>query len=428
MNFKEHLKRYLSESEINNLISSLTNERTHFLILNTNKMNKEQFKKEFPNIKEFALIDNAFSYDDNEYHFGKNYYFDNGVYYIMDSASMLVSNSLDYIDGENVLDMCAAPGGKSIIACLKNKNINLLSNDLSYQRALVLSSNIEKMGFGNVTITSTDLSRHIGQFNKTFDHIILDAPCSGSAMFRKLEEMEKDWTYEKVLKCQNTQRILIENAYLMLKEGGSMVYSTCSFSYEEDEEIILEFLKNHDDVHIVKLEDNPQFFHSKELPEAIHLFPSLFNGEGQFFCVLKKDGISLKEEKYKGFTRDFEKIEDSYDLNFASDELINNTNLYCFNNRFNLKGISTLRNGLFVGEINKNIFKPSFHLAHYLSSNNSIILNDEERKMYLHGDTFNKLINKPNGFYVVSYNNINLGFVKNINNTLKNFYPKGLRH
>ncbi len=428
MNFKEHLKKYLSEPEIDDLIASLAKERTHFLILNKYKISKEKFLQEFPNIKPFELIENAFEYDENEYHFGRNFYFDNGAYYIMDSASMLVSSSLDYVDGENVLDMCAAPGGKSIIACLKNRNVNLLSNDLSYQRALVLSSNIEKMGFGNVTVTSTDLSQHINQFSESFDHIILDAPCSGSAMFRKLEDMEKDWSYDKVLKCQNLQRILIENAYSMLKKGGSMVYSTCSFSYEEDEEIILEFLNNHPDIHIQAIKDNPGYFHSKELPEAIHLFPSHFAGEGQFFCVLKKDGTSSKEEKYRGFTRDFKKIEDLYGLDFTNDELINDINLYCFNNHFNLKGISTLRNGLFVGELSKNIFKPSFHLAHYLDSLNSIKLTEEERKMYLHGDTFSKLINKPNGYYVVSYNDINLGFVKNINNTLKNLYPKGLRH
>jgi len=430
MEFKEHLKKYLKDEDIDKLEKSLLEERTNSLILNTNKLDKESFINEYKNIKEFKYIDNAYYYNKNEYEFGKSYLFDNGAYYIMDTSSMLVTNNLSLKEDSLVLDMCAAPGGKTISLALKNKNIHILANDLSYSRALTMSSNIEKLGLSNIDIISCDLKNHYLSLLEKFDAIILDAPCSGSAMFRKLEEMKNDRNYQKVLKQQSIQKELIEIAYKMLKKGGKLIYSTCSFSYEEDEEIILSFLKEHQDMKPVLKDDYKEIYHDQSLKEGCHLFPFLFLGEGQFYCLLIKDGTiteTRKEDnKQTKLSKDIKEIVDTYNLDFKYYENINGL-IYGYNYDFKLKNIPIIRKGILIGELNKGIFKPSFNLAHYLDNKNSIELTQKEKDQYIHGDTINKDLNIKNGYYIVSYNGINLGYVKYVNKTLKNLYPKGLR-
>lgn len=426
MDFKEHLKRYLNNEFIDELISSLGKERTNCLLLNNNKITNEQFENEFPLIEPNKYIDNSYYYNKNIYEFGKSFLFDNGAYYIQDSASMMVANNIPLNDNDLILDMCAAPGGKSIFLALKNKNIQLVSNDLSYPRALVLSSNVEKIGLGNITVIQNDFNKNYTKFHKKFDSILLDAPCSGSAMFRKEIEMKNDWSYDKVLRCASIQKDLLNMAYFMLKEGGYLMYSTCSFSYEEDEEVVLNFLKDHEDIKTISIHNDPTFYHHKNLVDAVHLFPNKFKGEGQFFILLKKDGEKLTNVSINKPLKDDLSLK--YSLNFNYKYNIRDQ-IYYSNLDINLlKNINILRIGVYVGEIEKNIFKPSFSLAHYLPTSLSIALSVKEKDLYLHGDSFSKDINLPNGFYCVSYNGINLGFVKNINNTLKNFYPKGLRH
>ena len=431
MEFKEHLKKYLKDEDIDKLEKSLLEDRTNSLILNTNKLDKESFINEYKNIKEFKYVDNAYYYNKNEYEFGKSYLFDNGAYYIMDTSSMLVTNNLSLKEDSLVLDMCAAPGGKTISLALKNKNIHILANDLNYSRALMMSSNIEKLGLSNIDIISCDLKNHYLSLLEKFDAIILDAPCSGSAMFRKLEEMKNDWNYQKVLKQQSIQKELIEIAYKMLKKGGKLIYSTCSFSYEEDEEIILSFLKEHQDMKPVLKDDYKEIYHDQSLKEGCHLFPFLFLGEGQFYCLLIKDGTiaeTRKEDnKQTKLSKDIKEIVDTHNLDFKYYENINGL-IYGYNYDFKLKNIPIIRKGILIGELNKGIFKPSFNLAHYLDNRNSIKLTQKEKDQYIHGDTINKDLNIKNGYYIVSYNGINLGYVKYVNKTLKNLYPKGLRH
>lgn len=431
MEFKEHLKKYLKDEDIDKLEKSLLEERTNSLILNTNKLDKESFINEYKNIKEFKYVDNAYYYNKNEYEFGKSYLFDNGAYYIMDTSSMLVTNNLSLKEDSLVLDMCAAPGGKTISLALKNKNIHILANDLSYSRALTMSSNIEKLGLSNIDIISCDLKNHYLSLLEKFDAIILDAPCSGSAMFRKLEEMKNDRNYQKVLKQQSIQKELIEIAYKMLKKGGKLIYSTCSFSYEEDEEIIISFLKEHQDMKPVLKDDYKEIYHDQSLKEGCHLFPFLFLGEGQFYCLLIKDGTIIEtrkeDNKQTKLSKDIKEVVDTYNLDFKYYENINGL-IYGYNYDFKLKNIPIIRKGILIGELNKGIFKPSFNLAHYLDNKNSIELTQKEKDKYIHGDTINKDLKIKNGYYIVSYNGINLGYVKYVNKTLKNLYPKGLRH
>lgn len=429
MKFEENLKEYLSDEFIRELLLAQEKERTNSLILNTSKMSAQVFKAAFPNIKEHPFLKNVFYYNKNEYQFGKSYLFDNGVYYLIDASSLLVSYYLPTKNDDLVLDLCSAPGGKTISLLLNNldKNLNVIANDLSHQRALELSKNIERQGFSNVVVTNNDFSKIYKYYQNKFNAIILDAPCSGSAMFRKNSLAKEDWTINKVLSLQERQKELLKIAYFMLKEDGYLIYSTCSFSKEENEDVVLDALNNFNDLEIINIENKPYYYKSEILPEAIHLFPNLYDGEGQFIALLHKKGIassSTSKTKNKIIHKD---LLNKYELNFQN-EININKEIYLNNLTFDLSKLNLIRPGLHFGSLDKNIFIPSFHLAHYLNSSISIALTEEEFKKYIHGEEIIKNTNIKNDFYVVSYNGINLGFAKYVNGRLKNYYPKGLRH
>ena len=429
MNFEENLSQYLDSEFINDLLLAQAKERTNSLILNTQKMSKEKFKELYPNIKEHPFLENVFYYDKKEYELGKSYLFDNGVYYLIDASSLLVSYYLPTKNDDLVLDLCSAPGGKAISLLLSNKekNLKVIANDLSHQRSLELSKNIERQGFSNVVVTNNDFSKIFKNYEAKFNAIILDAPCSGSAMFRKNSLAKSDWNINKVLKQQIVQKELIEIAYFTLKKDGYLIYSTCSFSKEENEDVILYALNKFDDFEIVNLENRSCYYRSKILPEAIHLFPNLYDGEGQFIALLHKKGLPStfsNKSKNKIVHKD---LLNKFNLKFEN-EININKEIYLNNFNLDVSKLNLIRPGLHFGSLDKNIFFPSFHLAHYLDPKNSISLTEDEFKKYIHGEELNKPLKIKNDFYVVSYNNINLGFVKFVNGRMKNYYPKGLRH
>lgn len=416
MEFEKSLEKYLSKEEINKLIASFSDNEKKAIYLNDFKLSINDLLSLFPNIKSHPIVPNGFLYNKNEYELGKKIYHELGAYYIQEPSAMLVAHFLDAKPGERVLDLCAAPGGKTIQTALKMKNTGLIiANDLSKSRANVLLSNIERMGISNCVVTSLDFKNFYQNFPEFFDKIILDAPCSGSGMFRKSEEMKNDWTYEKVLKNATIQKELILMCYSMLKEGGKLVYSTCSYSYEEDEEIIQYLLENSNAL----LENIPSFigeYRSSKYKESVHLFPSHFPGEGHYIALIKKPGVLqssklspievIRTKQGKGNTREIEKF-------LCPDKLTNNFINY------------SLRPGLFLStQINEKII-PSHHQSHVSNATNSIELTKEEVVKYLKGETLNKKC--PNGYHFVSYHGMNIGVVYSINSTLKNYYPKGLR-
>ena len=416
MNFEKSLEKYLSKDEIANLIASFSETDKKAIYLNPNKLNSEKLLNLFPNLKAHPVVPNGFIYDKNEYELGKKIYHELGAYYIQEPSAMLVAHFLDAKPGEVVLDLCAAPGGKTIQTAFKMQNEGLIiANDLSKLRANILLSNIERMGISNTVITSLDFKNYYQKFAGFFDKIILDAPCSGSGMFRKSDEMKSDWTYEKVLKNSLIQKELILMCYSMLKEGGKLVYSTCSYSFEEDEEVIEFLLKNSD----AKLENIPSFegeFRSPKFNETVHLFPSHFEGEGHYIALIKKPGVlhcsKLSQIEInrtiqgKGNSKEIQKF-------LCPSKLPNN-----FENL-------ALRPGLFLGSQIGEKFIPSHHYSHVQNISSSIELTKEEVVKYLKGETLNKKC--PNGYLFVSYLGMNLGVVYSLNGVLKNYYPKGLR-
>ena len=416
MNFDNSLEKYLNTDEISKLIESFSDTEKKSIYLNSNKLSNENLLRLFPNLKAHPVVPNGYLYDKNEYELGKKIYHELGAYYIQEPSAMLVAHFLDAKPGEIVLDLCAAPGGKTIQTALKMQNKGLIiANDLSKSRTNILLSNIERMGISNTIVTSLDFKNYYQEFQGFFDKIILDAPCSGSGMFRKSDEMKNDWTYEKVLKNAAIQKELILMCYSMLKEGGKLVYSTCSYSFEEDEEVI-EFLLQNSDARLEKIPSFDGEFRSPKFSETVHLFPSHFEGEGHYIALIKKPGI-LHSSKISPF--ELARVVQSKGNSKEIQKFLVPTKLPA-----NFEELA-LRPGLFLGTQIKDKFVPSHHRSHVENSTNSIELTKEEVVKYLKGETLNKKC--PNGYAYVSYLGMNLGVVYSINGILKNYYPKGLR-
>ena len=271
MDFREHLKRYLSDDEISKLMDSLNALDKHALLLNAEKLSEEKLLKIYPHLEKHPIVKNAFLYNKNEYQLGKSVLHELGAFYLQEPSAMLVSYLLNPKPNSLILDLCAAPGGKSVQASLLTKGTGLIiSNDLSYPRAKIIKENAERMGLENLLIISNDFAKLSSKYQNTFDYIILDAPCSGSGMFRKNDLMKEDWSINKVYKFAELQKELISYSYSMLKPGGKMVYSTCSFSYEEDEEVIEHLLASSDA--IIDTIPSILYFYQSKNGFCIHLF------------------------------------------------------------------------------------------------------------------------------------------------------------
>ena len=417
MDFKEHLRKYLKDEEIDKLVSSFSEKEHKGFYLNEAKLPKEKLLELFPKVKPHPIVPNGYLFDQDEYKLGKLVYHELGAYYIQDPSAMLVAHYLDPKPGQLILDLCAAPGGKTTMTSLLMKNSGqIVANDLSKSRANILLQNVERTGLGNVVVTSYDFEQIFKSLNEQFDGIILDAPCSGSGMFRKMSEMKDDWTYEKILKNAAIQKDLILMAYSMLKPGGTLMYSTCSYSFEEDEEVI-DHLLSKTTAKLECIEDFEGFYRSEKYPETIHLFPHKFIGEGHYIARIKKPGkldvskdeeiIIEKKEFSKGNTQQISRFR----LNKKLPKIITDY---------------ALRPGLFLDTRIGDKTIPSHHYSHYENSSKSIPISKEELVKFLAGESLIKN-NLQEGYYFVSYLGMNVGVCHAVNNSLKNLYPKGLR-
>ena len=410
MEFFEHLKSYLNEKEIALLLKALEGKSQHALLLNTDKMSKDKLLSLYPNIKSHPIVKNAFIYDKDEYDLGKSIYHELGCFYLQEPSAMLPAYLLNPKEGDLVLDLCAAPGGKSMQASLLMNNKGLIiTNDIAKNRAFAISENAERLGRGNLLITNNDFSLIYQRYLDTFDKIILDAPCSGSGMFRKQEAMKEDWSYQKVLKYAEIQKELILMAYAMLKEGGLMVYSTCSFSIEEDEEVI-QYLLEHSNAQIEEIKDNSLFYKNKTQPIGVHLLPSLFPGEGHYICLIKKPGTLTKKASQ----------------NYYLERVKFGDYLFTISEPFNYKYLNVIRYGVKIGQVDKNEIRYDYHYAHFVDG---FILEKEidenDLIKYYQGEALNIATDK--GYILLKYQNINVDIAKSDGRIIKNRLPKGLR-
>ena len=421
MDFFNHLKTYLNDTEIEALEKALNEESKHALLLNEEKMSIEILLELYPSLEKHPIIPNAFLYNKNSLELGKSIYHELGCFYLQEPSAMLPAYLLNPKEGEIVLDLCAAPGGKSMQASLLMKNRGLIvANDIARNRAFAISENAERMGRGNLLIVNNDFSSIYNHYLNTFDKIILDATCYGSSMFRKQSEMKDDWSYAKVTKYAEIQKELILIAYQMLKEGGEMVYSTCSFSYEEDEEVIEHLLKN-TNATIKEIEANPLYFVNGAKPLGIHLLPSLFPGEGHYVCLIKKPGVKKETvNKSKG------KIPFAIPTNGYQISQKYGDYLYLTDKEFNYKYLSVIRNGVKVGQIDKADIRYDYHYAHFINEFDNVLdITQEELKKYYLGESINR--NAPKGYVLLRYEGINVDIAKSDGRIVKNRLPKGLR-
>lgn len=421
MEFYEHLQKEYDTNTVKKLQEEENKQRTYCVILNENKYNENVIKDKI--IEKHPFVKNGYYIDKN---IGYDYLFSNGVYYYQDAGSMMAAYFLIPNENDIILDMCAAPGGKTIDIALKLKNKGLIiSNDVNYSRAKTLSNNIENLGFANVFVTCNDLDKIKNFYKYTFDKIILDAPCSGSFMFRKNEEALKDWSIEKVKKYAIEQEKLLEIADILLKEDGILYYSTCSLSKEENEYQIQNFLKNHPgEYELIELNSENKFYDGIN-NTGIYMMPFMYKCEGQYICILKKvckTPLFFAKNSYFNKNNLLEDI--NLKFKYETDE-----GVYLFNNHLNMKYFNTLRYGLKLYDIYNKKITPSLSLSRYLDNLNSIKLDENQFLKYIKGEilTFSNDIKIKDGFNIVSYNGINLGFVKVKNNIAKNLYPKKLR-
>ena len=420
MEFIEHLKSYLSNEEIDKLMNSLNDESLHAVLLNPKKMSDERFLELFPDVIKHPIVAHAYIYKKELYNLGKSIYHTLGCFYLQEPSAMVPAYLLNAEENDLILDMCAAPGGKTIQSSFLMKDTGLIiSNDLSKPRTFSIVENIERLGIGNVVVTNNDLSLIYNKLQNTFDKIILDAPCSGSGMFRKEDKMVQDWSYNKVLKFAETQKQLISIAYSMLKPGGILAYSTCSFSLEEDEEVI-DSLLNNTDAELVHIENNSLYYVNKKKPLGVHLFPSIFPGEGHYICLIKKPGNSVKRVNKEVIDKKVYQFKLTQIYRFGD-------YLFGLNYPYAFKQFNVIRLGVKIGEDIKGDIRYDYHYAHYIDSfDKTYSLQSNELQKYFNGETISASATK--GIYLLTFDGINVDLTKSDGRIFKNHFPKGLRH
>lgn len=433
--FDARMKSLLKD-EYDDFKKALLEKPVKGLYLNRNKKNVERVLEE-QYIEHHPIVENGYLYDEN-YHPGRSAYFLAGLYYIQEPSAMLVADALPIEPDDFVLDMCAAPGGKSceIASRLTGEGV-LIANDIEASRARILSENIERFGLDNTIVTNVDPMRFTKQFQDAFDKIVLDAPCSGEGMFRKLEQAVDTWSEDKVLECAHIQKNLLKGAYDMLKQGGMVIYSTCTYSYEENEAMV-HYAVDELGFELLPLSKSHGLCPGVDLDEVVRCYPHHYRGEGHFIALLRKPGNSprkvVRPMKPQVSPADLKVLKAFYQetLNKKVPAYIieNNGHLYAIKKNFpELKGIRVLRNGLYLGEVRKNRFIPSYSLALTLTKEDVKISYDyscdsEEIKKYIHGETLEGTGNK--GFGVIFVDGYPLSFYKE-SNQVKNLFPKGLR-
>ena len=363
---------------------------------------------------------------------GLHPYHEAGVYYLQEASAMASAALLDPQPGEIILDLCAAPGGKStqIAGRMQGKGL-LVSNEINQKRAKVLSRNIERLGIGNAVVTGEAPAALADRFPGFFHRIMVDAPCSGEGMFRKEEAAITDWSEENVEMCARRQAEILDCAAAMLRPGGRLVYSTCTFAPQEDEEAVEAFLARHPEFETESV-NAPWFQESR--PGMYRLWPHKLLGEGHFAAVLRKMDCSeetadVNPDKPMPLPKAFLTFAKELDIALPDGQAVTfGDTLYWMPPQMPaLHRLRVLRPGLELGALKKDRFEPAHALALWLKHcKNEISLSPESKELaaYLHGEAIPCTVR---GWCLVKVGAYSLGWGKGDGNQLKNHYPKGLR-
>ncbi len=362
-----------------------------------------------------------------------------GAFYVQEPSASSAVSLLDVQEGDRVLDLCAAPGGKSaqIASCLNRTGL-LWSNEVVKNRAQILLSNFERMGIPNGVVSSCYPDVLCKRLEGAFDKVLVDAPCSGEGMFRKNPEAVGEWSREHVLSCAERQLSILNSAAMAVRDGGILVYSTCTFSYEENEGVVSRFLSEHPEFEMCDISE--PFGRKTQLPCAVRITP-IEGGEGHFAAKLRRRGEALRGSFF--ISGKAQSVKDSR-MTIAKKELsdifkdipegryeIAGDKLYIMPEEIpELGGLNVIRAGVLAGEFRKNRFEPAHSL--FMSSppdsfRRVLDLCDADSRVYdfLHGMETD--CETENGYTAVLYSGIVMGFGKCSDHRLKNKYPKGLR-
>lgn len=384
---------------------------------------------------------------------GKHPYYQAGLYYLQEPSAMAPAACLGVVPGERVLDLCAAPGGKStqLAACLQGQGV-LVSNDVSSERVKALVWNLEHWGAVNAVVVNETPDRLAGHFPEFFDKILVDAPCSGEGMFRKDPRAVKSWSAYGTETCTLLQNEILEQAASMLKKGGRMVYSTCTFAPQENEAIIANFLEKHQEFRLLPLPETygwapglttwpggPQT-PATGLENTRRLWPHKVRGEGHFLALLERKAGQTIEPRNDLHTISPRDVKNEALDTFMAENLAaplagpfyqQGTYIYRVPHELPaFNGIKTARPGWFIGLLKNGRFEPAQALAMGLKPRDvrrqrHLSLEDETTERYLKGETL--LLEGEPGWTLVCLEDWPLGWAKQTKDNLKNYYPPGWR-
>jgi NOL1/NOP2/sun family putative RNA methylase len=369
-------------------------------------------------------------YYDPETRPGLHPYHEAGVYYLQEASAMAPVALLDPQPGDWVLDLCAAPGGKTtqIAGRLQGEGF-LLCNEIHPKRARILSRNIERMGIANALVTNETPENLAKHYEELFDKVLIDAPCSGEGMFRKEEAAVTDWSQETVEMCAARQAQILDEGAKLVRPGGRLVYSTCTFAPEENEQAVAAFLARHPE--FSPEETVAPWFTAGE-NGSFRLWPHKLLGEGHFAAVLRKAGTPQpRQEMPKG-----EKLPDSWvkfqkelGIQLPAGKAVSfGASLFWAPEQMpDIRGVRVLRPGLELCEVKKDRIEPAHALALYLPAagvQQDVGADSNEIKAYMHGET---IPTGRTGWCLVTVDGYGIGWGKGDGKVLKNHYPKGLR-
>ncbi len=458
--FRERMAALMDPDTYQTLMDSYSQPRFKGIRTNTLKCSNDEMCAKIPFEAEKVPWCPTGYYIDPEVRPGKNPAYYVGLYYVQEPTAMIPAEALSPEPGDWVLDLCAAPGGKTTqLACkLMGKGL-LVANELVKNRAAVLASNMERMGIANSLILNEFPERLDAGFHEAFDKILVDAPCSGEGMFRKEPAALSEWSVERVCQCAARQKKILETVDGLLKPGGVLVYSTCTFAPEENEQVVEALLATGryttEPIILPGLSGHghPQWTDSgdERIGDTLRVMPGRVKGEGHFVARLRKTasleeggggrrGKGKNKAPSSGLTRAnrkelavYKEFADPYLRNVDFGEIATvGDRLYALPaglEPWRLSGLHVLRCGVYLGELKKNRFEPSHTLAMALKPENfsqvRCTADDGEAYAYLKGEPLPAEAQK--GWTLVCWQGHPLGFGKASQGMIKNHFPKGLR-
>ena len=426
--FLDRMRDILGD-EYDDFYVSLNESIQKSIYVNENKISVKKFKEIVDFEIEQIPYEKAGFYVDNLKK-GRHQLHHAGAFYMQEPSAMFTINSIKFNGDERVLDMCAAPGGKTIQIANKITDGVLVSNEFVKSRSEILFSNVERMGLKNVIITNETPNRLAEAYGDCFDVVLVDAPCSGEGMLRRGDEVASEWYPEINQMCAKRQLEILECADKTLKQGGTLIYSTCTYSPIENEDVVREFLKNHN-YELINIDaDLPRGI---GMFQAVRLYPHKVRGEGQFVAVLKKleynensCATNLKLTNSK-ITNEFMKN------NFVTNgDFVEYMNYSYFTPCKDLvkKRVNYVSIGVRLGQVCGNRFEPHHNLFTAFGKDCKLKLDfdfkDKMVEKYLRGETLD--VDIPDGYGAILVNDCALGGFKISKGKFKNFYPKGLRN